>query len=211
MFKMDLSTVSSKMTPIKIELPELPTIDYRPNFLDKDLAKVYYDKLASELNFKADSITFGDKTIESKRKYSFHGSKSYSYSGVAHDPNGWTETLKELCVMVERETGYEFNSVLANYYENGEAGMGWHADKERELGFDPIIASLSLGATRKFAFRHRKELVNLKNPPRLCEYDLDSGTLLIMEKGTQPNFEHSVIKNKGITEGRINLTFRKIV
>lgn len=211
MFKMDFSKVGMKMETGKIELPALPNIDYRPNFLTKELAKTYYDKLIAELSFKPDTLDFGDKIIESKRKYSFHGGKSYSYSGVNHNPNNWTDTLKQLCIMVEKETGYEFNSVLANYYEDGQAGMGWHADKERELGFDPIIASLSLGATRKFAFRHRKELVNLKNPPRLCDYDLESGTLLIMGSGTQPNFEHSVIKNKGITEGRINLTFRKIV
>ena len=101
--------------------------------------------------------------------------------------------------------------IVCNFYEDGSAGMVWHADKEKELGHNPVIASLSFGQKCKFAFRHRKDVVGEKNPKKICEYLLGGGDLLIMGKDTQPYFEHSLITDKSATKARMNLTFRKIV
>lgn len=198
-------------------LPNLPDVLYYPNFLDKTTSEHYFDKLLSEIEYKPEIYTFEskDKTssvlLETKRKMSYHSEKGYSYSKQVYDGKSWTNLLTEIRLRIENFTNYDFNAVLCNHYEDGEAGMGWHADKEKELGDAPIIASISFGESRRFAFRHRRDIVNMKNPPRLCEYTLGAGDLLIMKGDTQKYFEHCVIKDKSVTGTRINLTFRKIV
>lgn len=194
-----------------MNIPNLPTIDFFNKFLTDDIASIYLNRLSKEIEFNSETYTFNNQIITTKRKIAFHSDKSYSYSNQVYSGKPWNPVLIELKEMVEKITGLEFNAVLCNHYENGEAGMGWHADKEKELGMNPNIASLSFGETRRFAFRHRTDVVNLKNPPRLIEYPLKSGDLLVMKGETQKYFEHSVIKDKSCKGLRINLTFRNIV
>lgn len=192
-------------------LPSLPNISYLDNFLIKEQAADFYTQLLTELEFKSEFYTFNEITIESKRKVSYHSEHAYSYSNQSYQGKPWTPTLETLRKMICEKTGIDFNAVLVNFYENGSAGMGWHADKEKELGPNPIIASLSFGQKRKFAFRHRKDVVNEKNPKKICEYMLGEGDLLIMKEDCQKYFEHSLITDKSATKARMNLTFRKIV
>lgn len=191
-----------------MELPKIPDVEFYPNFLSPEEHEYYFKSLMT-LNFKPEVFKFDDKVVESKRKYSFHGNKPYNYSNIAHTPDKLTNEMNRLLKHIESATNFSFNSVLCNFYENGEASMGWHADKESELGLNPVIASVSFGATRKFAFRYKKGLVAGINR-RVVEYELKSGDLLMMKGETQKYFEHSLVKDSKVTEPRINLTFRKV-
>jgi alkylated DNA repair dioxygenase AlkB len=129
----------------------------------------------------------------------------YTYSGVHNVPAAWPDVLSELRARVSRAARMEMNSVLCNLYRDGQDSMGFHADKERELGANPVIASLSLGATRRFQLRHRKD-----STARL-DLDLESGSLLMMRGSLQHHFRHAVPKQPAVREARINLTFRRIL
>ena len=128
---------------------------------------------------------------------------AYSYSGLAHDPMPWTADLQAIRMAAERASGARFNSVLANLYRDGSDSNGWHADDEPELGETPAIASLSLGATRRFLFRHRAS-------GERVEIQLEAGTLLIMRGAVQQCWQHSVPKQRTVQAARINLTFRSV-
>ena len=123
------------------------------------------------------------------------------YSGIPHEPLPWTAELKALRDEVSAATGARFNSVLLNRYRSGEDSVSWHRDDEPELGRDPVIASLSLGATRRFKLRHlaTKETHSL---------DLNDGSLLLMSGPSQREWEHCLTKTKRAVGERINLTFR---
>ena len=132
----------------------------------------------------------------------------YHYSGQRKTATPWTADVLALkqhieLLLAEQQMSANFNACLFNYYPTGDDGMGYHADNESELGNEPIIASVSLGATRKFVFKHRitKEKV---------EIPLQDGQLIVMRGQTQRHWLHSLPKTKKVTEGRINLTFRHI-
>lgn len=129
----------------------------------------------------------------------------YSYSGIAHHPTEWTPQLAILRQRVEQLCHCDFNSVLLNYYRNGDDYMGLHADDEPELGPQPVIASLSLGATRRMYFRHKHR----PEVPTLS-LDLPSGSLLLMAGTTQENWKHGIRKTRRACGPRINLTFRRV-
>lgn len=129
---------------------------------------------------------------------------SYSYSGLAHEPLPWTPELQRLRERVEVAAGTTFNSVLANLYRDGNDSNGWHADDESELGEQPVIASLSLGAARRFLLRHRASVERV-------EVVLEAGSLLLMRGKTQQCWKHSVPKQRTVHAPRINLTFRRVV
>lgn len=190
---------------------EKPDVDFFPGFLSEDEAKECFAELMSEIGFKSERYEFESVVVETKRKVAYVGDRAYNYSGQEYSGDPWIPILSELKRRVEELTGFEFNAALCNLYENGEAGMGWHVDKEPELGDEPVIASLSLGAARRFAFRSRRDVSGLKNPPKVAEYMLGSGDLLIMKGKTQKLFEHCVIKDKSVKNPRINITFRKVV
>lgn len=128
----------------------------------------------------------------------------YSYSGISMNNNSWTPELLELKAVCEQFAGTTFNSTLANLYRNGNDKMSWHSDDEPELGIEPCIASLSLGATRRFKFRHRetKEVVDCSLP---------SGSLVVMSGLSQKMWQHEVPRESKVTEPRINLTFRRVL
>ena len=204
-----LSPIAS-LSSTSAATPVLPNISYVPDFLDAPQSVAMYAQLLAELEFKSEMYTFNSVTIESKRKVSYHSEHAYAYSNQSYAGKPWTPTLTLLRQMILKKTGHEFNAVLCNFYENGNAAMGWHSDSEKELGPDPVIASVSFGQRRKFAFRPCRTFAD-KNPKKVCEYLLGEGDLLVMEKGTQPLFEHALLADKSATNARMNLTFRKII
>jgi alkylated DNA repair dioxygenase AlkB len=129
---------------------------------------------------------------------------AYSYSGVTQVVQPWLPELLELKKKIEKVSGAEYNSVLLNFYRDGSDSVGYHADDEKELGKNANIASISLGATRRFLLKYNYPL--LGDP---IEYELSHGSLLIMSGSVQENWKHSIPKATGVKEGRINLTFRK--
>ncbi len=131
----------------------------------------------------------------------------YSYSGLKLRPMPWSEQLLEIKAVVEERVGVFFNSLLLNQYRNGSDSMGWHADDEPELGEQPVIASVSLGETRRFLLRQRHASGKRKS----ISVDLTSGSLLVMSGNCQTEFKHSIPKTKRDVGVRINLTFRRIV
>jgi alkylated DNA repair dioxygenase AlkB len=132
---------------------------------------------------------------------------SYVYSGVRHDPVPWTPTLADLRARVERATEHAFNSVLLNFYRDGEDSVSWHSDDEPELGAQPVIASLSLGATRVFQLKHKRRADLAR-----VDIELSHGSLLLMSGNCQSHWKHQIPKRRGRTRPgpRINLTFRRV-
>lgn len=150
-------------------------------------------------------LIFGRRTVV-PRLVAWHGDPhaSYTYSGTRHEPSAWTAPLLEIRARIEALTGAAFNSVLLNLYRDGRDGMGWHADDEAELGANPVIASVSLGATRRFRMRHRKRRAETLG------LDLEHGSLLVMQGATQHHWLHAVPKVTRPVGERINLTFRRV-
>lgn len=164
--------------------------------------------LMAETPWRQDSITLFGRTMLQPRLVAWVGDPGcdYSYSGLRLAPEPWTPLLNDLCERVEMASGHRFNSVLLNLYRDGADSMGLHADDEPELGRQPVIASLSLGAERPIIFRcrHDKTLSPLRLP-------LADGSLLIMSGDTQANWRHEIPKSRRLMGPRINLTFRRIV
>jgi alkylated DNA repair dioxygenase AlkB len=129
----------------------------------------------------------------------------YKYSGIVNIPLPWTEELLLIKHKVEEISQTKFNSVLLNYYRNGNDSMGWHSDDEKELSTNPTISSVSFGATRNFQFKHKSVKKSNQN------FLLNNGSLLIMKGETQHNWLHQVPKTKTIIGERINLTFRAVL
>ncbi|GAB3484762.1 alpha-ketoglutarate-dependent dioxygenase AlkB [Marinomonas epiphytica] len=149
---------------------------------------------------------FGKK-VAVPRKVAFVAQKGlgYRYSGKDHWGVGWPDELRVLKDQAEALAGQEFNSVLLNWYQNGEDYMGWHADNERVLGPAPQVAMLSLGVSRDFVFRLKK------NPKIKHSLLLEGGSWLVMEASTQVLWEHSLPVRKRVMQERISLTFRLLL
>ncbi|KGL64085.1 alpha-ketoglutarate-dependent dioxygenase AlkB family protein [Polaribacter sp. Hel1_85] len=190
---------------IKNILPFDGVTNYHGLVLNKKQCKFYYQKLMETIQFKNDeAIIFGKKII-TKRKVAWYGESeySYTYSKVTKTANIFTKELLELKEIIEKETGETFNSCLLNLYDSGAEGMAYHSDGEKMLKKDGAIASLSLGAERKFSFKHKE------NKQRI-DIVLENGSLLVMKKGTQTNWLHRLPPTKKVNSPRINLTFRTI-
>ena len=175
-----------------------------------DYPSPLFYKLVTELPWQADIVTLFGKTHVTTRQIVWMGDSdvSYQYSGQSHQAIAWTDTVFHVKHHIEEQLSalgidVNFNSCLLNYYPSGEDGMGYHADDEKELGVEPIIASLSLGATRKFVFKHKKTQDKV-------ELYLESGQLIVMHGDTQSFWKHSITKTKTVNTGRISLTFRQI-
>lgn len=166
----------------------------------------YYERLMEEVAWQNDQTLIFGRLITTKRMVAWYGDEAleYTYSGTKKVAFPWNTTLLELKRIVEHLTHETFNSCLLNLYHDGNEGMGWHSDAEKDLKENGTIASLSLGAERKFSFRHKqsKERIDLT---------LENGSLLLMRGTTQKYWLHQLPKSKKITRGRINLTFRTIV
>jgi alkylated DNA repair dioxygenase AlkB len=181
-------------------------VNYYGKIMTSFDANRYFELLLNNILWKNDkTIVFG-KAIVTKRKVAWYGDSdySYTYSNSTKQALAWTKELLGLKHMIENVTGSNFNSCLLNLYHNGDEGIAWHSDDEESLGRNNNIASLSLGAERKFLFKHKltKQIVSIL---------LEHGSLLIMKGSTQTNWLHSLPKSKRILQPRINLTFRSIV
>lgn len=138
---------------------------------------------------------------------------SYQYSGVRYTARVWPKALLPIRERLRDELGVDFNSVLANLYRDGCDCMGWHSDDEAALGPRPVIASLSLGATRRFVLKRRGAAGSAKQGagPRPFALSLEAGSVLLMRGDTQRHYRHAVPRTAKTVGPRINLTFRRIV
>ena len=180
---------------------------YLARAFEPALADLLLRQLTEQVAWRQEEIVLFGRRHLVPRLVAWHGDPdaSYEYSGVLHAPEAWIAPLAMLRERVEALTRHRFNSVLLNRYRNGRDGMGWHADDEPELGPDPVIASVSLGATRRFRLRHRR-----RADTRL-DIDLEHGSLLLMAGTTQHHWLHAVPKTRRPVGERINLTFRRIL
>lgn len=200
---MDLFSAHDELANL---LPKDGTVNYYGHVLSIEKANYYFQELFNTIEWKHDSAMINGKQLFTDRKVAWYADKdyNYSYSGTTKKALVWTKELLELKDMVEDRTGVLFNLCLLNLYHNGEEGMAWHSDDEKSLGENTTIASLSLGAERKFAFKHKetKETISLF---------LNHGSLLVMKDETQTYWWHRIPPTKLIKRPRINLTFRTIV
>ncbi len=169
-----------------------------------------YDTLLNELPWQSDIVTLFGKTHVTTRQIVWMGDTDadYQYSGHTRQTVPWSDTVFHVKQYIERALAdigitAHFNTCLLNYYPTGTDGMGYHADDEKELGHHPIIAALSLGATRKFVLKHKKTQDKV-------ELYLESGQLIVMHGATQRFWKHTVTKTKTVDTGRISLTFRQM-
>ena len=187
-------------------LPNDGTVFYLGKILSHENASHYFDVLLKTIDWKNDEAIIYGKQIITKRKVAWYGDSNfeYTYSNTTKEALIWTPELLELKKLAEQQSGETFNSSLLNLYHNGNEGMTWHSDAEKDLIKNGAIGSMSFGAERKFAFKHKqtKETVSLI---------LEHGSLLIMKDETQTHWLHSLPTTKLISKPRINLTFRTIV
>jgi alkylated DNA repair dioxygenase AlkB len=179
---------------------------YIDHFLTKEECTFYYQLLSKNTSWKSDHIQLFGKEYVTKRKTAFYGDSSltYTYSRKKKVALPWSNTLQSLKNQLEKVSGFQFNSCLLNLYHNGDEGMSWHSDNEKELGNAPVIASISLGETRKFSWKHK----TIKD-----RYDLylEEGSLLIMQGAMQEHWLHCIPKTSKVQGSRINLSFRQIL
>lgn len=175
-------------------------------FLSPADADLFFERLRAEVNWRHDQIRLYGKTMDLPRLHQWFGDehKTYVWSGIQMSPCPWTPLIAELKNRVELQTGARFNSVLANLYRDGHDSVSWHSDDERELGEDPTIASLSLGAEREFFFRAKDK------HSETTKVVLPHGSLLFMYGATQALTEHCLPKSSRVKNARVNLTFRWI-
>ncbi len=187
-------------------LPKDGEVNYYGPLFDPSTAIAYFEELHRSVPWKNDQVLINGKLVVTARKVAWIADSgfSYSYSGTTKTASEWTPELIQLKIKVEEATKTSYNSCLLNLYHHGLEGMAWHSDDEASLGSNATIASLSFGATRKFAFRHKvtKETRTLM---------LEPSSLLVMRGETQRHWLHSLFTSKLVTGARINLTFRTIV
>jgi len=194
------------INPKKNYLPTDGTVNYYGKLLNQNEADHFLKKLLTTIEWRNDeAIIFGKKII-TKRKVAWYGDKEYeyTYSKISKLALNWTPELLELKNIIEQQTNESFNSCLLNLYHNGNEGMEWHSDNEKKLKNNGAIGSLSFGAERKFAFKHKisKEKVS---------FILEHSSLLVMKDETQKHWLHKLPKTTSINTPRVNLTFRTII
>ncbi len=193
------------MQPYTNVLPCDGVANYYGNVLSLP-TEAFFKDLMRSVDWQHDEALMFGKRIVTKRKVAWYGDEDYvyTYSKIARRALPWTDTLRKIKAEVEAASGSTFNSCLLNLYHSGDEGMGWHSDDERTLGDDIVIASVSLGAERKFSFKH-------KQSKQTVSVMLANGSLLVMKDGTQTHWLHALPKTKKVHQPRINLTFRTIV
>ncbi len=161
------------------------------------------ERLLTELDWRQDTARIVGREVALPRLTAWYGDAGYRYSGIDNPPRPWPPLLAELKTTAERLALTSFNSVLANLYRNGRDSMGWHSDDERSLGPEPVIASLSFGAVRRFRLKHKTE-------PSTIALDLEPGSCLIMAGSLQHHWRHALPKTARPVGPRVNLTFRAV-
>ena len=198
---MDLFNTSCK----KNILPFDGITNYHGKFLNSNQCAFFYNKLMDTIDWKNDeAIIFGKKII-TKRKVAWYGESkfSYTYSKITKTASLFTKELLDLKEIIEEESNDTYNSCLLNLYHNGQEGMSWHSDGEKVLKKNGEIASVTLGAERKFSFKH-------KETKQKVDILLENGSLLVMKDVTQTHWLHRLPPTKKVNSPRINLTFRTI-
>lgn len=178
-----------------------------PAFFTAEESAVFMQRLVGEVAWRQEPIKIFGKEVMQPRLTAWYGDtdKSYTYSGITMQPQPWSDLLRDMKLRIEAAAQHTFSSALLNLYRNGQDSMGWHRDNEKQLGVNPIIASVSFGATRTFKLRHyeQKDLQQ--------HLELTNGSLLLMKGETQHHWEHAVPKTAKVNGPRINLTFRKLL
>lgn len=193
--------------PAPLQQFSLPEADITlwPQWLADGVQQTLLQKLSNELPWSQDNITIFGKSVPIPRRQVWMGDAhcQYQYSGTRFIPKPWHDEVRALAVQISDFLSLPFNCVLLNYYADGSQHMGWHADNEPELGDNPYIASLSLGALRRFDLKHRHQDYQLN-------LGLGGGSLLLMGEGCQHAWLHRLPKQSKVTTPRVNLTFRYI-
>ncbi|WP_407485421.1 alpha-ketoglutarate-dependent dioxygenase AlkB family protein [Elizabethkingia miricola] len=187
-------------------LPKDGTVNYYGKIFSLEEADYYYQLLLSEIEWRNDEAIIFGKKILTKRKVAWYGDIpfEYTYSNATKTALPWTENLLILKKIAEQTTGETYNSCLLNLYHSGDEGMAWHSDAEKDLKKHGAIGSMSFGAERKFAFKHKKTQEKV-------ELILEHGSLLVMKDETQDFWLHRLPPTKKFFKERVNLTFRNIV
>lgn len=198
---MDLFSTEKKT----LKLPNAEVV-YIPHFYSTEKAHYYFKILKGNIAWQQDFITIFGKTYNQPRLTALYANNnhSYTYSNITMSPKIFNKELLDIKLDIEQTVNHQFTSVLLNLYRNGNDSNGWHADNEKELGKNPVIASLSLGASRLFQFKHRKLM------DQRYKIILEHGSLLLMKGEMQHFWLHQVPKTKIDVGERINLTFRTI-
>jgi len=188
-----------------LTLPDGEGVLYRHAF-EAAASDALFEALYNETAWQQHVITLYGRAVAAPRLSAWYGDTGavYTYSGLRLEPLPWTPTLQTIKNRVEALAATRFNSVLLNLYRSGQDSMGWHSDAEAELGRNPVIASVSLGAVRRFLLRHKKQKLNM-------EIQLEHGSVLILRGATQQHWRHALPKTRKPSGPRINLTFRAIV
>jgi len=188
-----------------LDLPDA-VVALDPAWLAPVEADALFDALRDAIPWGIHRIRLFGREVDSPRLSCWIGDPGtgYTYSGTHFEPHPWPVALRAIRTRLAGELRIDFNSVLANLYRDGRDSMGWHSDDEPELGSQPVIASLSLGASRRFVLKHRSE------PSRTLALALPHGSLLVMRGATQVHYRHAVPRTAKPIGSRINLTFRRI-
>jgi alkylated DNA repair dioxygenase AlkB len=184
------------------DIPE-PNVEWYPDWLPPEAAALDLERVIAEVEWRQDTMHTPAGLTPLPRLTAWQGDAGavYVYSGIHNIPLAWTPTVLKLKAAAEAVCGARFNSVLLNRYRNGNDSMGWHADREPELGAEPVIASVSLGSARRFDLRHNKT-------GAIQSFRLTGGSLLVMRGRTQAEWRHRVPKEPSVRGERVNLTFR---
>ena len=190
---------------IQLKLPDAE-IDYIPAFYNLDESRELFDSIYHHTSWIEEDIRVYGKVYKQPRLTAFYANnnKAYGYSNITMSPQPFNPTLNAIKSKIEKVTQLTFSSCLLNLYRDGQDSNGWHSDDEKELGENPVIASVSLGAERLFHLKHKK-VKTLKH-----KLILNNGSLLVMKGETQHHWLHQIPKTKKIIDKRINLTFRLI-
>lgn len=196
----------------------LPTPDWEPklldarlryyqNFFSADQADAHYETLFKNIPWQQDNVKVFGKVYAQPRLTSLHSNtlSTYTYSGLTLRPHPMTKVLLEILNQIKTVCDHDFNCVLLNLYRDGSDSNGWHADNEKELGINPVIASVSFGEKRPFHFKH----TSLKKERH--KLTLEHGSLLLMKGEMQHYWLHQIAKTKKVIQPRINLTFRRLI
>jgi len=186
-------------------LPHDGTVHYYGHIMPLAKANQYRDVLLNTIEWRNDEAIIFGKLIITKRKVAWYGDRpfEYTYSNTTKHALPWTPELIELKNLAEEVTGETYNSCLLNLYHDGNEGMAWHSDAEKDLKKNGAIASLSFGAERKFAFKHKVD-------KSVVDVFLEHGSLLVMKGATQIHWLHRLPPTKKVSTPRVNLTFRSI-
>lgn len=179
---------------------------YYSNFLNRKIQTELWEEIFTHIHLEHDRVKIFGKEHITGRQTAWVGDSetAYTYSGITKSPQPWTPVLQRTKELIEHVLEVEFNSCLINHYRTGTDYMGWHSDNEKELGEKPFIASLSLGALRKFKCKK-------KDSDEQIDVCLETGSLLLMKGRFQQDWKHALPKSLKVQEARLNLTFRKII